>query len=136
MSKSNKVFRIVMISLWIIFLLLYNKFFYHKIKETIFRRFFLLYSLFAFTVKTSVDFLFCVCKVEFVGKLLLCGGDASRVFALDNINNSLGKMKLFTLCLLAVLNDIYRNTRIDIAEDIKVKLDFLCDFDRKTKDVL
>ncbi len=57
----------------------YSKSFYHTLKS--------FSTIFFLTITAAVYLTLFICQVEYLGKLLLYGGDASRVLAADHIDN-------------------------------------------------
>ena len=58
-------------------------------------------------------------------QLLLGGGYAARILAVDDVHHALRQSQMLTLEELAFLNNIHRDTRVDIAENIEVEIDDL-----------
>lgn len=73
-----------------------------------------------FTVQAAVYLILLIREEEYLRKLLLDGGDASGVLAMDHIGDLLGKLYGFLLNDLAILDDIDGDVVIDITENIKV----------------
>lgn len=73
-----------------------------------------------FTVQAAVYLILLIREEEYLGKLLLDGGDASGVLAMNDIGELLGKLYGFLFNDLAILNDIDGDVVIYITENIKV----------------
>ena len=75
---------------------------------------FLSFSVLFIAVKTTVGFCIFVRKLEDVGKSLLDGSDASRVFAVNHIGNAFWKFQALFFYYFIVANNIDGNVVINI----------------------
>lgn len=75
-----------------------------------------------FAVETAVDLLLRVCEVEDVIQLLLDGGDAARIFAFDDIDQSLGQLDPFLFDDFSILYDVDRDLVVDVAEHVQIQI--------------
>ena len=87
-----------------------------------------LFSL-ALAVDTSVYPVFSVGEPEHMRKLLLGGGDASRIFTLYHVYDLIRRVDMAPFGQLAVFDDVDGDTRIYITDSIQVHIDESVDFD-------
>ena len=67
----------------------------------------LFHSVFCIAVAAAIDFLFFVNQSELVNDLLLYGCDAARVFALNDVYQSLGELHVEFFVESVVAYDVY-----------------------------
>lgn len=68
------------------------------------------------TVNTAVYLVLAVGQSELLLKLLLAGGDAAGIFALDYARNALGQRKMLALEQLSIADDVDGDAGIYITE--------------------
>ena len=82
-----------------------------------------------FAVQAAV----CACRRvgqrEYLRKLLFHGGYAARVFAVDDIFDPRRELELALFHLLAVLDEVHRNARVNIADHVPVQIQNAVNFD-------
>ena len=77
-------------------------------------------AVFLLTVLAAVGLGLLVCQIEDVGQLLLDGGDAPGVFAVDDIGDCLGKLQGPLLHNVVVLYDIHCDVVVNIAKHVQI----------------
>ena len=86
-----------------------------------------------FCLCLAVQAAVCACRRvgqrEYLRKLLFHGGYAARVFAVDDIFDPRRELELALFHLLAVLDEVHRNARVNIANHVPVQVQNAVNFD-------
>ena len=86
-----------------------------------------------FCLCLAVQAAVCACRRvgqrEYLRKLLFHGGYAARVFAVDDIFDPRRELELALFHLLAVLDEVHRNARVNIADHVPVQIQNAVNFD-------
>lgn len=86
-----------------------------------------------FCLCLAVQAAVCACRRvgqrEYLRKLLFHGGYAARVFAVDDIFDPRRELELALFHLLAVLDEVHRNARVNIADHVPVQVQNAVNFD-------
>ena len=86
-----------------------------------------------FCLCLAVQAAVCTCRRvgqrEYLRKLLFHGGYAARVFAVDDIFDPRRELELALFHLLAVLDEVHRNARVNIADHVPVQIQNAVNFD-------
>ena len=72
-------------------------------------------------VDTAIYFIFFICQIKYVWQLLLNGGDAARILAVNYICDTLWKTKDLLFRDHAILDDVNGNLVINVAKCVKIK---------------
>ena len=80
-------------------------------------------------ITVSCDLNYRVGQREYLRKLLFHGGYAARVFAVDDIFDPRRELELALFHLLAVLDEVHRNARVNIANHVPVQVQNAVNFD-------
>lgn len=80
-------------------------------------------------VDAAIGFFAAVYQAEDVDDLLLHGGDAARVLALDHVPQRLRQLEVQLLFQSAVFDQIDRDIAVDVTEHIEVDIDAVVDLD-------
>ena len=84
---------------------------------------------FFFTVFAAINFLVRVSEDEDLRQLLLNGGDAARVFTLEHAADALRQLERALFHKFPIADDVDGDARIDIADQVPVKVHFAVDLD-------
>ena len=78
-------------------------------------------AMLCLAVDTAIYFIFFICQIKYVRKLLLNGGDAARILTVNYVCDTLWKTKDLLFRDHAVLNDVNGNLVINVAKCVKIK---------------
>ena len=82
--------------------------------------YFILFGVLFLAVHAAVGLGLRIRKIEDMRQLLLDGGDAAGIFAVDDVCDFLWHFHPFFLYDMAVLDDIDRDVVIDVSQDIQI----------------
>ena len=72
------------------------------------------------TISAAIYLMILIIEIENMRQLLLDGGDAAGIFAVDDVCDFLWHFHPFFLYDMAVLDDIDRDVVIDVSQDIQI----------------
>lgn len=72
------------------------------------------------TISAAIYLMILIIEIENMRQLLLDGGDAARVLAVDDICDFFRHLDIFFLYDFSILDDVDRDTVIDVAEHINI----------------
>ena len=84
---------------------------------------------FRLAVHAAVDLMLLIGELEDVVDLLLAGGDAAGILALEDVDELIGKEELALFDELTVLDDVHGRAGIDVADNVEVDGDLRVDLD-------
>ena len=71
-------------------------------------------------VDTAIYFVFFICQIKYVWQLLLNGGDAARILAVNHIDDLLGQLQGLLLNDAVVPDDVDRDVVVNVAQHVQI----------------